>query len=912
MATEYTPKYNLAKPLVNGPETENTWGFDLNLNFDKIDAAIADQIDPTEVAEIVDDRVANLIKPGANMAVTYNDAANTLTITGLMGQEEVQDVVGAFIQPGANISTTYSDASNTLTITGLMGLEEVQDIVGSSVSAGTNVAVAYDDGTGKVYISTAHSSITGGSLGNVFDSKAAAELATIGPGVKSLLLNGYVSPGDAGPPLTCKRLNAVPLASNKGWLRTADRFTADGVADATNGGYWGYCFGASPVYVEWFGGKADYRLPVGGDPDAAWYVNPAPTDNLTPFNDAYNFVIATVGIKVGGKPYFAAGPTIQLGYGAYYFSGTIMPTRTLQIAGQGGYMNTTEMVWPPGVNGIWFLSNDSRLPQPGSAFGILRDVTLRSKTLPLFADVNGNGGSPVVGSAIVVDAPTEVRNVSIYSFHGHGIDIQADVGQFSNANVFYLSHIFIRDCGGHGVVASGGDANAGTGIALNLVNVGKNNDGYGIYDYGFLGNTWVGCHAANCGRAFTSTVPFGRGGPYYGRGVNAPSVFVGCYAEGGQGRSFAGPLTTFLGGILASGMEYNSGIYVYGRNYTGGMTVTGSYASQLLGDPKFNIRTGDYILYSYQSGAGTPSQFKLSDFHGWWAQDYGTGNWSHGFTTEQGNYLAGRPRGEVRPNSFVVPGGIYLASNENHLEGRRIDSSAAAPTGTGVWARGEIRFARNPVLGGPVGWVCTQSGSSGYNTAWASGSDYAINNYVKVDDVNVYKCVVDPINFLVPAVPSDKTSTVRWIIAADKSTIRKDIGELITFSIYIAGTIPAGQTISVDVALGGTAVELVDYTPTFASQLPLNTQPGVSVSGSTVTLDGDLYVGNWVQMRFNARAGGPVGAKTMVGTLSNPVISGGGRSAFRPTMRLRPLPTPNIISGSSPTRPSFGTASSRR
>ena len=34
----FTPWLDLSKPTVNGPETSNNWGYDLNLNFDKLDA----------------------------------------------------------------------------------------------------------------------------------------------------------------------------------------------------------------------------------------------------------------------------------------------------------------------------------------------------------------------------------------------------------------------------------------------------------------------------------------------------------------------------------------------------------------------------------------------------------------------------------------------------------------------------------------------------------------------------------------------------------------------------------------------------------------------------------------------------------------------------------------------------------
>ena len=43
MPSEFTPRYNLAKPNVNGLETENVWGFDINLNFDKLDQPSSSQ-----------------------------------------------------------------------------------------------------------------------------------------------------------------------------------------------------------------------------------------------------------------------------------------------------------------------------------------------------------------------------------------------------------------------------------------------------------------------------------------------------------------------------------------------------------------------------------------------------------------------------------------------------------------------------------------------------------------------------------------------------------------------------------------------------------------------------------------------------------------------------------------------------
>jgi len=41
MADTTTPFLQLTKPEVNGAQTENVWGYDLNANFDKLDTFVA-------------------------------------------------------------------------------------------------------------------------------------------------------------------------------------------------------------------------------------------------------------------------------------------------------------------------------------------------------------------------------------------------------------------------------------------------------------------------------------------------------------------------------------------------------------------------------------------------------------------------------------------------------------------------------------------------------------------------------------------------------------------------------------------------------------------------------------------------------------------------------------------------------
>jgi hypothetical protein len=149
---------------------------DFLLGFDVVDNAGSAEIslDLSEVSEQVQDIVGALIQNGTGITWTYDDGANTLTGVVSLGSfttadltentnlyftnERVDDRVAALLQAGANITLTYNDPANTLTIavSGLASTdlsdfaEAVQDQVGAHVKSGNSLmTVAYDDaGTG--------------------------------------------------------------------------------------------------------------------------------------------------------------------------------------------------------------------------------------------------------------------------------------------------------------------------------------------------------------------------------------------------------------------------------------------------------------------------------------------------------------------------------------------------------------------------------------------------------------------------------------------------------------------------------------------------------------------------------------------------------------------------------------------
>jgi hypothetical protein len=111
----------------------------------------------TDFSEAVDDRVGALIKAGTNTTVTYDDVANTLTISASGGTAPVTSVnskTGAVVLAAADVGaapTTHTHTSSQITDFA----ESVDDRVGALVKAGTNTTVTYDDVANTLTVSAA-------------------------------------------------------------------------------------------------------------------------------------------------------------------------------------------------------------------------------------------------------------------------------------------------------------------------------------------------------------------------------------------------------------------------------------------------------------------------------------------------------------------------------------------------------------------------------------------------------------------------------------------------------------------------------------------------------------------------------------------------------------------------------------
>src|SRR5574343_288891 len=102
--------------------------------------------DITDWAEAVQDTVAAMLTSGANITLTYDDAAGKVTVTAAGGDAEVmRDTIGAALVGVNGVSVAVNDAAGTITLS-ISGLTSTQisdsTAIGRSVLTAENAAAA--------------------------------------------------------------------------------------------------------------------------------------------------------------------------------------------------------------------------------------------------------------------------------------------------------------------------------------------------------------------------------------------------------------------------------------------------------------------------------------------------------------------------------------------------------------------------------------------------------------------------------------------------------------------------------------------------------------------------------------------------------------------------------------------------
>ena len=131
---------------------------------------------------------------------------------------------------------------------------------------------------------------------------------------------------------------------------------------------------------------------------------------------------------------------------------------------------------------------------------------------------------------------TVFQNLDIKHPGRHGIYVngQMSLGIGGNANLSRYYNIRIDQAESHGLFVDGSDANVCHFENMDVTHSG----GWGIYDDGFLGNTYLTCHTSS-----------NELGGYKTTNLHARHTIVGCYAEDGQANEF-NCSATILGGFM--------------------------------------------------------------------------------------------------------------------------------------------------------------------------------------------------------------------------------------------------------------------------------------------------------------------------------------------------------------------------
>lgn len=326
---------------------------------------------------------------------------------------------------------------------------------------------------------------------------------------------------------------------------------------------------SGPVNVRWFGAVGDDATNDG----AAFQGALAYLNAVGQSADAYGYPgRSTQSLFIPAGRYFLGTNTLDV-------------VSTLIIEGEGNGSEAAQasvLRWSAGVTGIRIqattTSGDSAT---GLSLAYSGDGSI-IRNLQLYGSGTVNGA----GHAIHMRARATVQDVFIDHWQGNGVNIVADAGSGNgNANLWRLERLVIQNCQ-NGVLASGGDTNAGVGYMVSVLA----NRAWGVDDSSFLGNSWEACHSAGNGS-----------GAYRTTSSSNSSVFNGCYDESGQ------PACAFAGHTLVIGGTHGAGLGGWG----GYLSVQGTSlvaADDLLVNDNIDARGANHTI-GPQSGASDATTF---------------------------------------------------------------------------------------------------------------------------------------------------------------------------------------------------------------------------------------------------------------------------------------------------------------
>ncbi len=339
------------------------------------------------------------------------------------------------------------------------------------------------------------------------------------------------------------------------------------------------------------------------------------------------------------------GGKIELDYGLYNFAGTIEPNKTVWIVGKsrrGDYNPPTQLKFPANVTGIKTRNRD---PAPGvdRIIGgcIISHVWVRGS----------RAGS--TGHGIDAHGVCLLDNVIVTDFDEKGIQIVADLGAaelfpefYGEASFWQARDIVVNGCGSHGFYVKGGDVNVGTAVNVSCTN----NEGWGVLDDSFLGCNWIGLHTSANGL-----------GAYKHANTASPSVFLGCYSEGGAmpPSELSSAAMVIMGSHQAGFTASNQGSIIGARSLSKFQVVLDN------GTRDLTLGLGiDQVLSILAEGEDSTNKLYLGRFdegNDAWVMQYGTGSPFLAIQGELSNF-ADMANARIATGAVLAPSNLWLPS----------------------------------------------------------------------------------------------------------------------------------------------------------------------------------------------------------------------------------------------------------
>ena len=388
------------------------------------------------------------------------------------------------------------------------------------------------------------------------------------------------------------------------------------------------------------------------------------------------------------------GQVLYVPKGTYYLSRTLVVDKIVTFLGEGGIKRTaSKLEFANDVDGL-MIPYAPTAGAPGGATTIVSRLAITQR-----------GGGSGTHHGIRAKARFYLYDGSVSNFSGDGINVTASVHDVprSNANAWRISNWRSTGNGGHDLYLQGNDTNAGVALMFD----GTANGGYAVADLSFLGNTYIGCHAAANGT-----------GAYKTESDTNRSVLLGCYVETPQENKFD-QKTFAIGGhikIRNSHFPAGKGVVDEGRQRSefrvigfdsGGDQTTLRLVRGAVNQAWEAVNTHD------SRGQGLELAYRVgTTVDNFWVMRHGR--------KDRRTAIAFSANGaSLDPGNTLFRNGIYFQPDRPQQPTtvrtgawRHQRYASAAPT-TGVWKRGDVVWNSKPVVSGTPpnevikqGWVC--------------------------------------------------------------------------------------------------------------------------------------------------------------------------------------------------------------